>query len=1081
MAVKTDIIIGIGIILLIVVLVMFRGYIFSDGLAASGDITVEIGSKRYTFYLWNPLSQGGSIANHKLLSWLSFLKLGSEEGQRLFITLPYIIAGSSMFYTMYNILPSEYNRFTRLSVSIFAATFYMINPYSAIRLYHIIMVYLYALIPLIFYIIYNTINKFNVLEYRIVVKNAIITAILLFSSTISFRLPFILLLIISILIITFKDLVYNLRKTIIYIGVAITIFIGLSSIWLLPMTIPYGGVATPTHYALTDGVLRMLSGNAQVINQLTLDAHWNIRTQTNMQIKEPILNTIREAILFSVPLLAFSSLLLYPKNKVVILLSLSAIISIFFAKGTHEPFSEFYEWFVFDSPLSSFGWMFRGVTKWSFLAVMPVITMLTAFTIGWILHFMEKNKKVIPFILILIFMIPAFSGWPLVTGNKFTDALITVPENYQKLNNWLESNTDGKVLWYPSKPDWGSTELSRLPSFGNREWLMYWRLITNDPDILPKDFIKYLSMWDIEHVIVRYDSLRDEQKVWIEKVIEGSNLTLVKRFGDISVYRVNWDNKIVRTYNYAIFTDDIKVMLDILNTTSKIPVILDNYKAPIIAYAFNDKFSFIYPHISKHITIPVAQDFHKGTPSEGWSIGFTHDPLHGEFHQFLPKNVTNWQTDYGKGLIFTWQNITFPKNLESSKEDVIKSWDFSIKEDYKEWMETTREKPFYRYISNDGAFGFEYTRSDKIWQTINSPLVPIKGDHFYSIVFDIKGENVYKGHVSIREYDSNKQFIHEERVKGIGFNGDFDFKTIKFMYKPSSNASYIQLLLWHGAKIPERLLPSKLWMDDVKVYDITKYREYPKRVIDFNLEKGGEYKMFIRYLKNERGGLLNITIDDTNISLYTKDNMNKFIWEDLGNYTFNKGEHKIVIENIEGFNAVNLITFVPIEEYYNILSNLDNKYNNTYTLATNGEIYFGTDINIIRLANLKTIDDNPRADIINYTRIDPTHYKVYINAKDRYILAFSEAYNPLWIAYVNTSDGVKRYNPYPLYSLINGYTIDEVGEYSIDIVYEPQRWFVIGSIITISILITSVLILFILSPKNSIIGFTSKITRMVSK
>ena len=48
-------------------------------------------------------------------------------------------------------------------------------------------------------------------------------------------------------------------------------------------------------------------------------------------------------------------------------------------------------------------------------------------------------------------------------------------------------------------------------------------------------------------------------------------------------------------------------------------------------------------------------------PSVTWSLGYTHDPLHAPWHPYLEeKNLTNWQSDYGKGLVFTWANSLLP-------------------------------------------------------------------------------------------------------------------------------------------------------------------------------------------------------------------------------------------------------------------------------------------------------------------------------------------------------------------------------------------------------------------------------------
>jgi hypothetical protein len=85
------------------------------------------------------------------------------------------------------------------------------------------------------------------------------------------------------------------------------------------------------------------------------------------------------------------------------------------------------------------------------------------------------------------------------------------------------------------------------------------------------------------------------------------------------------------------------------------------------------------------------------------------------------------------------------------------------------------------------------------------------------------------------------------------------------------------------------------------------------------------------------------------------------------------------------------------------------------------------------------------ASIINYTKIDPTKYKVKVKAKKPFMLSFAESYDPLWEARVY-KDGVKVEvaKSIPMYSVINGFWIDETGNLEIEIRYKPQDWFVLG-------------------------------------
>ena len=76
---------------------------------------------------------------------------------------------------------------------------------------------------------------------------------------------------------------------------------------------------------------------------------------------------------------------------------------------------------------------------------------------------------------------------------------------------------------------------------------------------------------------------------------------------------------------------------------------------------------------------------------------------------------------------------------------------------------------------------------------------------------------------------------------------------------------------------------------------------------------------------------------------------------------------------------------------------------------------------------------------------DPTFWKVKLNAIKPFMLLFAEAYDPLWEARIYKDGklvGVVR--SVPLYSVINGFWIDQTGDLEIIIRYKPQDWFELG-------------------------------------
>ena len=95
---------------------------------------------------------------------------------------------------------------------------------------------------------------------------------------------------------------------------------------------------------------------------------------------------------------------------------------------------------------------------------------------------------------------------------------------------------------------------------------------------------------------------------------------------------------------------------------------------------------------------------------------------------------------------------------------------------------------------------------------------------------------------------------------------------------------------------------------------------------------------------------------------------------------------------------------------------------------------------------------------VTYSKISPTHYKVKIEGLNKpNTLVFSETYDTLWK--IKNKAGGEKGVSYPLYSLINGFSVDEDGEY--DVYFLPQKYVYSGLIVSsIALLIITGFLIF---------------------
>jgi hypothetical protein len=310
--------------------------------------------------------------------------------------------------------------------------------------------------------------------------------------------------------------------------------------------------------------------------------------------------------------------------------------------------------------------------------------------------------------------------------------------------------------------------------------------------------------------------------------------------------------------------------------------------------------------------------------------------------------------------------------------------------------------------------------------------------------------------------------------------------------------------------------------------------------LSFDIDRAGDYIFFVRCFKSQRGGLVRVFLDENSIEINTVDQLNRFAWIRLGMFDLEAGRHKIVLENLGGFNAVNLFTLIPEHVYFRGLEELRQKLQSStvaYIFEAESELYaskgrvlesspvgngeltvltgYGRvwrDVEIVKSGVYKvalrglgifkvktggnsfvlksdslngftyspsfylspgrqrleitplgvakldvvwlystetdqTIDqlfsvDGKSAEIVSARKIDPTLWRVEVDAVKPFLLCFAEAYDPLWEARIYKGGRrIKTVGSIPLYSIVNGFWIDEAGELEVEIRFKPQDWF----------------------------------------
>jgi len=899
----------------------------------------------YRFLLYIPHAIG-------LISDYAYFKI-------LFLGTLYL-AGISMYYSVLNIISSEYKKIGNLSivVALLSGIFYMFNPWAIQRMHQQAFLFGYALTPLIFYLCYKIVktNK-NETKYLL-----LLGFLLSLSAATPHYFIFNSFVVVSWfafdIIMTKKELKKIINYTS-YLVLSYSAFLLLSLYWIMPIVF---SSASP-EYAPSSGIVDVLSRNSEILNVSRLISTWFVRTSYMPS------NTFAHVIWifssFSIPVIAFASILLVRKRKIVLYLTLLLLILLQLGMGAKSLVPRLYYLLVFSTPI---GWVFRGPNKWVGLIAFTYIILIALF-LAELATRVEKKKLIksgsILLVTSLLFSIYAYPNAEGFLTKVYMPAKI--PGDIHESYSYLNSDNATKVLYlslaHPFNVrllDWGKVAVldtisSPIPSIStftphsNLFFLFAYDnlLLKNSTD----NFGKYLETAGVSHVVYHNSIVnewyypifpgfkRNEKRIMVEdsKIIETLNiqrdLNRTKNFEKVYIYSSIYPANEVRVSNEDILliggmnTLEALYNLDPFNPSHLSVLLSDqlyikNLNYDTIITSLEDINPLDIKEITESNKVPLAKYTNENSLKEqAWSRAYSYEPVHGEWHRgpLHTLNLNNWQNDYGEGFVFTMASKKIPEDLKPLKNDIIRSWTFNREGEFKEWEKINPEKRFniiQKLSRVNNVLKAELYNTTGEWKSIKSPLIPVEYDHYYLFKLKVKGENAHAVHIKIAEYNDKNKIIGGKTVYNVGTE-NFDWKEAKFTYTPQDESTkYLQLQVWHGHET-DKPLPNIVWIDDAKVYDITNYTEPVTLKIPFSVDKTDTYKLFIRYFKNQEGGEIKVYLDGRPIEISTKDQLNKFIWKELAICHLEKGKHTLILENVKGFNAVNLFALIPEKEYEN--------------------------------------------------------------------------------------------------------------------------------------------------------------------
>ena len=91
-----------------------------------------------------------------------------------------------------------------------------------------------------------------------------------------------------------------------------------------------------------------------------------------------------------------------------------------------------------------------------------------------------------------------------------------------------------------------------------------------------------------------------------------------------------------------------------------------------------------------------------------------------------------------------------------------------------------------------------------------------------------------------------------------------------------------------------------------------------KLEIPVKVPKNGVYDLYVRYMENKEGGTVRMYFDESPINIIRHAGFpkqpGKFIWKNVGTLNLENGTHTLSLENVKGFNAVNLFLLIKARD-----------------------------------------------------------------------------------------------------------------------------------------------------------------------
>ncbi len=704
-------------------------------------------------------------------------------------------------------------------------------------------------------------------------------------------------------------------------------------------------------------------------------------------------------------LVAISAIFMKPRNRYVQFFFIFGSLIVLLTVLVHY-FPSTGNWLINNAPFSGiYGWSLRTPKISQFIVL--ALSFLSAFSIYLILQKikgMNIKVRVVPKTLSLLFVVllltsAVLPNWPYATGDmNGAYSHVEMPDEFQQANQWLSSKEgDFKVLWIPSYSGrnvfWNKDHRtfrdiaslsSSQPTYHydtanmepNGYGIYYLESIISDLDphslLMANETVnlgKIIAPLGIRYLIFHNDNgtYVDPEKI-INNIESQEDMQLIRSFGFIHIFEnLAFTNSFKEHFSIwdrsSFFMGDMSSLSNLCSIDdfdpSKSGLIFGEQKGCDIE-EFDELVDEIiltkgrvaddipFTFIDEKYLLEPGKYAGSDSPDETWQGLDMKDIM--TFRNQRWGGLKAWDWGYGATVAHTWNTGDFDEEMELGEHQLYHSLDmedgtglFSVQTD-----NITLENP---ERSTSGKFSLSGTLpigSPLDDQIIVSDIMLIKeGSYRYRMAFDLECQDVFNFQFVVKLFDTDKNIIGREFLLSQG--GSFNFKEFYDDMEFPSNTVYYQIKLKSNN---DPYKESNWYLDNIRFYDLEELIVPNTLEFDFNVASSSEYDIFIRSHSGMKGGRFRIGIDETykeTIETYSEDS--SFQWGFLTRKILEKGTHSINLDNLVGYNAVNLIAVIPSSELEVLRAELQSLLENKpiteiYTLSGEEKLDYGSPLKL---------------------------------------------------------------------------------------------------------------------------------------